>query len=166
MYSVSIPVVLHGLKTLDALLKKAEAHCEAKKIDPNALLTFRLFPDMFPLVHQVQLVTDFAKGCGARLSGTANPAYADDEKTFAELHARIAKTIDYLSGLPRDSFKDAKDRELTIRVGRNEEKKMSGEEYFNRFMLPNFYFHMTTAYNILRHNGVELGKGDFMGRSV
>jgi hypothetical protein len=166
MYSISIPVVIHGLKSLDALLKKAEAHCEAKKIDPNALLTFRLYPDMFPLIQQVQLVTDFAKGCGARLSGTANPSYADEEKTFADLHARIGKTIDFLRSLPKDSFTGAAGRELSIRVGRNEERKMSGEEYFNSFMLPNFYFHMATAYNILRHNGVELGKGDYMGRGV
>jgi uncharacterized protein len=166
MYDVSMPVIAHGLKALDALVKKAEAHCEAKKINPDAILTFRLFPDMFPFINQVQLVTDFSKGCAARLSGQAVPSYADTEKTFAELHARIAKTLEFVGSVDKSAFADAAKRQVTIRVGRNEEKTMSGEEYFNRFVLPNFYFHLTTAYNILRHNGVELGKNDFMGRSL
>ena len=166
MYDISVPVIIHGLKSLSALLKKAEAHCEARKIKPEALVNFRLFPDMFPLSAQVQLASDFAKGVGARLSGTANPAYADEEKTFPELQARIAKTIAFLEALDRKLFDGASTRMVKVRLSRDLEKDMTGEAYFNRFALPNFYFHMTTAYNILRHNGVELGKGDFMGRAV
>ncbi len=166
MYDISIPVITHGLKTLDALLTKAEAYCESKKINPDAILTFRLFPDMFPFVHQVQLVTDFSKGCAARLSGQPVPSYPDTEKTFPELHARIAKTLAFLASADPSAFAGAAKRPVTIRVSRTEEKTMTGEEYFNRFVLPNFYFHMTTAYNILRHNGVELGKNDFMGRTL
>ena len=166
MYENSIPVLIHGLKSLSALLKKAEVHCEARKIKPEALVNFRLFPDMFPLSAQVQLTSDFAKGVGARLSGTANPSYADEEKTFPELQARIAKTIAFLESLDRKLFESAATRMVKVRLSRDVEKEMTGAEYFNRYALPNFYFHMTTAYNILRHNGVELGKGDFMGRNI
>ncbi len=166
MYDRTIPNLVHGLKSLDAVMKKAEAHCEAKKIDPVSLLNFRLFPDMFAFTRQVQLVTDFAKGCGARLAGIAVPSYADEEKTFAELHARIEKTITFLNSLDASKFDGADKRNVTVRVGRNEELTMSGEAYFNRVVLPNFYFHAATAYNVLRHNGVELGKSDFLGRNL
>jgi hypothetical protein len=166
MYDISVPVIIHGLKALSALLKKAEAHCETRKIKPEALLNFRLFPDMFPLINQVTLTSDFAKGVGARLSGTTNPSFPDEEKTFSELQARIAKTISFLEGLDKSAFKGADARTVKVRISRDEEKEMTGADYFNRFALPNFYFHMTTAYNILRHNGVELGKGDFMGRNI
>lgn len=166
MYDVSVPVIVHGLKSLAALLKKAEAHCEARKIKPDALLNFRLFPDMFPLTAQVQLASDFAKGAGARLSGTANPSYADEEKSFADLQARIAKTISFLDALDAAAFAGAGPRMVKVRLSRDIEKEMTGQEYFNRYALPNFYFHITTAYNILRHNGVELGKGDFLGRNI
>ncbi len=166
MYAVSMPFILHGLKTLDALLAKAEAHCEAKKIKPEAILSFRLFPDMFPFINQVQLVTDFSKGCAARLSGQSVPSYADEEKTFSELHARVAKTIAFVSSVDATSLVGAESRPVTIRVGRTEEKTFSGADYFNGFVLPNFYFHLATAYNILRHNGVELGKNDYMGRTL
>ena len=166
MYDVSVPVVIHGLKTLAYLLSKAETHCETRKIKPEALLQFRLFPDMFPLVNQVQLVSDFGKGVGARLSGTPNPSYADEEKSFADVQARIAKTISFLVALDRKLFADAATRMVKVRLSRDVEKEMTGAEYFNRYALPNFYFHMTTAYNILRHNGVELGKGDFLGRNI
>jgi uncharacterized protein len=164
MYDVSIPVIIHGLKATATLLQKAEAHCEAKKIAPEALLQFRLFPDMFPLTRQVMLVTDFAKGIGARLSGAENPSYPDTETTFAELQARIAKCISFLEGLDKASFANAATRMVKVRIARDTEVDMTGVDYFNKFALPNFYFHMTTAYNILRHNGVELGKKDFMGR--
>lgn len=166
MYDVSVPVIIHGLKSLSAVLGKAEAHCEARKIKPEALVSFRLFPDMFPLSAQVQLASDFAKGVGARLSGTANPAYADEEKAFAELQARIAKTIAFLESLDRKLFEGAATRTVKVRLSRDVEKDMPGAEYFNRYALPNYYFHMATAYNILRHNGVELGKGDFLGRGI
>jgi uncharacterized protein len=138
----------------------------AKGIRPEALLQFRLFPDMLPLVSQVQLVSDFGKGIGARLSGTDNPSYKDDEQTFDDLQARIAKTIGFLESLDRKAFDAAATRVLKVRIARDTEKEMPGAEYLSRFALPNFYFHMTTAYNILRHNGVELGKGDFMGRNI
>jgi uncharacterized protein len=165
MYDVTIPVIIHSLKATATLLKKAEEHCAAKNIAPEALLQFRLFPDMFPLTRQVMLVTDFAKGIGARLSGVANPSYPDTETTFAELQARIAKCIAFLEGLDKKAFAGAETRMVKVRISRDVEKEMTGADYFNMQALPNFYFHMTTAYNILRHNGVELGKKDFMGRS-
>ena len=164
MYEASVPVLIHNLNALSAILKKAEAHCAAKNIKPEALLNFQLFPDMFPFIRQVQLTSDFAKGPGARLSGIAVPSYTDDEKTFEDLQGRIAKTIAFLQSLDPKAFEGAATREVTIRVSRTEEKTMSGLTYFNLAALPNFYFHMTTAYDILRHNGVELAKGDFLGR--
>jgi uncharacterized protein len=164
MYDVSIPVIIHNLKATSALLKKAEEHCEAKKVAPEALLQFRLFPDMFPLTRQVMLVTDFAKGIGARLSATPIPSYPDTETTFAELQARIAKCMAFLESLDKKTFADAATRLVKVRISRDVEMEMPGAQYFNSFALPNFYFHMATAYNILRHNGVELGKKDFMGR--
>lgn len=166
MYEFAIPPITHGLKSLAAVLKKAEAHCEARKIKPDVLVGFRLFPDMLPLSSQVQLASDFAKGVGARLSATANPSYADEEKTFADLQTRIAKTIAFLETLDQKAFDGAATRMVKVRLSRDVEKDMTGAEYFNRYALPNFYFHMTTAYNILRHNGVELGKGDFLGRNL
>jgi uncharacterized protein len=166
MYERTIPNIIHGLRSLDALLVKAEAHCEARKLEPAALLQFRLFPDMFPLQRQVQIATDFAKGCGARLSGGQVPSFPDQEKTFAELRERIAKTISYLNEIKSASLNGAESRSLTVRVGRDQEQTLQGEEYYNRMVLPNFYFHLATAYNILRHNGVEIGKGDFLGRGL
>jgi uncharacterized protein len=165
MYQSTLPYLIHSLKTLDGLLSKTEAHCEARKIKPEALLSFRLFPDMFPLLQQVQLVTDFAKGCAARLSGQAVPSYADVEKSFPELHDRIAKCVTFLESIDAKSLEGAGNRNVTIRR-RDSDMTMTGEQYFNGFVLPNFYFHMTTAYNILRHNGVELGKTDFIGRTL
>ncbi len=165
MYQATVPVLSHFVKGLQAILKKAEAHCVAKKIEPEVLLTARLFPDMFSFTRQVQLVTDFAKGPASRLAGVAVPSYADDEKTFDELQARLQKTIDYLATLKPEQFADAATRTITIKVGGND-MSFSGAEYFMSYALPNFHFHLTTAYNILRHNGIELGKGDFMGRGV
>lgn len=166
MYDRTVPHLLHGLKSLDVLLRKAEAHCESRKIEPDALLNYRLYPDMFAFVRQVLLVTDFSKGCAARLSGTTVPSYEDTEKTFPELHARIAKTVAFLEGLEASKFSGADKKLITVRIGRNEDAQMVGDMYYNKVVLPNFYFHLATAYNILRHNGVELGKGDFLGRSL
>jgi uncharacterized protein len=163
MYSISIPVIIDNLNALSKFLKKAEADIEARKFDKAVVLNTRLFPDMFPLAKQVQLVTDFAKGCGARLSGTANPSYPDEETTFDELYARIDKTIDFLKGLDEKAFADAATREVTMKV-QGKDLTMSGEKYFFAAFLPNFFFHMTTAYNILRAMGAPLGKSDFMGR--
>ena len=165
MYDSSIAPISHSLKALAAILKKAEAYCEAKKIDPNALLTARLFPDMLTLTRQVQIATDHAKGCGARLTGTANPSFPDEEKTFAELQVRIAKTLDFLGSLKREQFADAATRSVTIKVG-GKDVELKGAAYLSDSALPNFYFHVTTAYNILRHNGLEIGKGDFLGRNL
>jgi hypothetical protein len=164
MYDASVPVLTHFLKGLSALLKKAEAHCDARKIDHNAILQARLFPDMFHFTRQVQLVTDFAKGASARLAGVAVPSFADEEKTFAELQARITKTIDFLGTLTKVQFADAATRNITLKVGGND-MSFAGGEYLVGYAMPNFYFHLSTAYNLLRHNGVELGKRDFMGRA-
>jgi hypothetical protein len=165
MFDSSIVPLSHSLKSLSAILKKAEAYCEAKKIDPNALLTARLYPDMLPLTRQVQIATDQVKGCGARLTGIAVPSYPDEEKTFAELQARIAKTLDFLGGLKREQFADAATRTVSIKIG-GKDTELKGAAYLSSAVLPNFYFHVTTAYNILRHNGLEIGKGDFLGRNL
>ena len=164
IYEATVPVLSNFLKGLQVILKKAEAHCIARKIDPDAILKARLFPDMFHFTRQVQLVTDFAKGACARLGGIAVPSYADEEMTFDELQARLAKTIDFLASLKKEQFAEAATRTVTIKVGGND-MTFSGTEYLMGYALPNFYFHLTTAYNILRHNGLELGKKDFMGRA-
>lgn len=165
MFDSSIVPISHSLKALAAILKKAEAYCEARKIDPNALLTARLYPDMLPLIRQVLIATDHAKGCGARLAGIAVPSFPDEEKTFAELQARIAKTLDFIGSLSREQFADAAMRTVTIKIG-GKDLELKGAAYLSSVALPNFYFHVTTAYNILRHNGLEIGKGDFLGRNL
>ena len=162
MFDSSIPVFTQFLNALSAILKKAEAFCEAKKIDPDALLTARLFPDMFPLRRQVQLACDFAKGAGAGLAGIPVPSFPDEEKTFAELQARIAKTLDFLGTLKKEQFADAASRTVTLKIG-GQDMNFPGATYLRHFALGNFYFHLTTAYDILRHNGLEIGKRDFMG---
>jgi len=163
MFDSSVTVFDNFLKGLAAILKKAEAHCEARKIEPDALLKARLFPDMLDFTRQVQLVSDFAKGTGARLAGIAAPSFADEEKTFAELQARIAKTRDFLATLKKEQFADAATRPITIKVG-GQDMTFAGAAYLAGYAMPNFFFHLTTAYDILRHNGVELGKRDYMGR--
>ena len=165
MFDSTIPYLAHNLKALSAILKKAEAHCEAKKIDPNAFLTARLFPDMLPFIRQVLIACDFAKGCSARLAGIPVPSYPDEEKTFAELQARIAKTLDFIGGIKKEQLADAATRTVTVKIA-GKDTDLAGAAYFSGVVLPNFYFHLTTAYNILRHNGVELGKGDFLGRQL
>ena len=162
MFDNSVPVFTQFLNALSAILKKAEAFCEAKKIEPDALLTARLFPDMFPLRRQVQLACDFAKGAGARLAGIPVPSFPDEEKTFAELQARIAKTLDFLGTLKKEQFADAASRTVTLKIG-GQDMNFPGATYLSHFALGNFYFHLTTAYDILRHNGLEIGKRDFMG---
>ncbi len=164
MYDTTVPVLIHFLNGLSAILRKAEAHCDQRKIDHEALLKARLFPDMFHFTRQVQLVTDFAKGMGARLAGVPVPSFPDEEKSFAELQARIAKTVAFLSGLTKESFADAATRSVTLKVG-GQDMTFAGAAYAASYALPNFYFHLSTAYNLLRHNGVELGKKDFMGRA-
>jgi len=165
MFDSSVVPISHSLKALAAILKKAEAYCEARKIDPSALLTDRLYPDMLPLYRQVHIATDQAKGCGARLTGIAVPSYPDEEKTFAELQARIAKTLDFLGSLKPEQFAGAATRTVTLKIG-GKDTELKGAAYLSSAVLPNFYFHVTTAYNILRHNGLEIGKGDFLGRNL
>jgi len=165
MFDSSIAPLSHSLKALAAILKKAEAYCEARKIDPNALLTARLYPDMLPLLRQVLIATDHAKGCGARLAGVAVPSFPDEEKTFAELQVRIAKTLDFIGGLKREQFADAATRNISVKIA-GKDTEFKGAAYLSNVALPNFYFHLTTAYNILRHNGLEIGKGDFLGRNL
>ena len=161
LYDQSVPFLIRGLEAASKILKKVEGQIDERKWDKAVVLHLRLAPDMFNLCRQVQLVTDFAKGAGARCSGATPPAYEDTEKTFEELQARIAKTVDYLKSLKAVDF-DAK-RSVTMKV-QGADMTFDAATYFNGMALPNFYFHLTTAYNILRSNGFALGKADFMGR--
>lgn len=149
------------LAALSAILTKAEAHCAAKAIKPEALLQFRLFPDMFPLVKQVQLTCDFAARAAARLAGADPKSFPDAETTFAELQARIAAARAYIGGFAEADFAGWQDRAITLKVG-GQDMTFGGEQFLLGYSLPQFHFHMTTAYAILRHNGVELGKRDYM----
>ncbi|MEC5160467.1 MULTISPECIES: DUF1993 domain-containing protein [unclassified Janthinobacterium] len=162
IYSASIPVFKQILASLSAILDKADNHAAEKKIDPSALLSFRLYPDMLPFVRQVQIATDFAKGCGARLAGAAVPAYEDSEQSFAELKARIAKTIAFLDALAQADIDGSEERSITTGSG-EKTKHFTGQSYLFHYALPHFFFHATTAYDILRHNGIEVGKKDFIG---
>ncbi len=165
MYSASAPVFRRMLGSLADVLEKAEAHCLERKIDPAALLQARLFPDMFPLIKQVQVATDFAKGASARLAGIDVPRYEDTEQSFAELQQRITKTLGFIDSLPQQAFAAAGERPVTHGAGERARHFDSGDDYLLGFVLPNFYFHVTTAYAILRHNGVPIGKRDFLGVS-
>ena len=163
MYQASAPRFSHGLKNLSTLLDKAQAHCEAKKIEPAALTTFRLYPDMFPLARQVQIACDTAKGAVARLAGAEIPKHEDTEQTLPELRARIDKTVAFIDGFKPAQLDGTEEKEIVMKM-RAGEVKFAGLQYLMGFAYPNFYFHLTTAYNILRHNGVEIGKRDFLGK--
>jgi uncharacterized protein len=163
MYTTSIPVFKQMLGGLADVLRKAEAHAEAKKIDPNALLQARLFPDMFNLLRQVQVASDFAKGVAARLAGVDVPKVEDKETTFAELQARITTVLAFMDSLNPSQFADAATREIITQAGTPKEKRFTGQSYLLNYGLPHFFFHTTTAYAILRHNGVEVGKKDYIG---
>jgi uncharacterized protein len=162
MSEASQAVFLQMLNALSANLDKAAAHAKAKGIDPSELVNARLAPDMFPLARQVQIATDHAKGATARLSGRENPKYEDNEATFDELKARIAKTLVFVKSVPASEIDGSGDKDVTIPV-RGEPRTMKGHHYLLHSALPNFFFHVTTAYDILRHNGVEVGKRDFLG---
>lgn len=164
MHQASVSVFTRSLAALDAILDKAVAHAETRKIAPDALLNARLFPDMFTFTKQVQLTTDFAKGPASRLAGVDIPRYTDEEKTFPDLKARIAKTIAYLNSLKPEQFTGSDDKDITFPAGPDKSLTLPGSRYLLGVAHPNFYFHLTTAYDILRHNGVELGKLDFIGR--
>jgi len=163
MYQASVSTFVRSLTALDTILDKAVAHADAKTIAHDALLTARLYPDMFTFTKQVQLATDFAKGPAARLTGVEMPKYADEEKTFPELKARIAKTIAFLNTFKQEQFTGSDDKEITFPAGPEKTLTLPGSRYLLGVAHPNFYFHLTTAYDILRHNGVELGKRDFIG---
>ena len=163
MYSASVPVFTQMLGSLSALLKKAEAHAEQHKIEPHVLLEARLFPTMFPLRRQVQIACDFARGVSARLAGVEVPKSPDTEQTFEELQTLIKKTLTFISSLSKTQFETSASREIVTRPGTPKERRFNGEAYLMSYGLPQFFFHVTTAYALLRHNGVELGKGDYMG---
>ncbi len=163
MYTTSIPVFKQLLNSLSVILTKAEAYATEKKFKPTALLDARLYPDMLPLNRQVQIATDFAKSVSARLAYVEVPAYDDNEQTFAELQARISKTLSFIESLTPSQFEDSETLEIVLRPGTPKEKKMVGHTYLFNYGLPQFLFHVTTAYAILRHNGLEVGKVDFMG---
>lgn len=162
MYAASVPVFTQVLNSLSNILDKAEAHASAKNIDPAALLQARLFPDMLPLIRQFQIASDFAKGAAARLAGAEVPKYEDTEVSFAELKARIAKVVDFIASLPQSAIDGSEERNISTSAGPNS-KTFKGQHYLVHYALPQFFFHATTAYAILRHNGIEIGKKDFMG---
>ncbi|AOE85789.1 DUF1993 domain-containing protein [Pseudomonas sp. TCU-HL1] len=162
MYEASIPVLARMLGNLSNILKKAEANAQARGIGPKVFIESRLAPDMFPLARQVQIVSDTAKGCAARLAGVDVPSWADTETSFEELQARIAKTLAFIEGIDAAQLEGSETRTVVLKM-RSGEISFSGREYLLGFAMPNFYFHVTTAYAILRHNGVDVGKMDFLG---
>lgn len=162
MYRSSAQVFVHNLKNLSAILKLAAKDAKARGIDPTVLLNSRLSPDMFALARQVQIVTDNAKGCSARLAGVEPPVFADDETTFPQLEDRIKRTLTFIGSLKAAQFEGSEAREVVMKLPIGT-LSFSGIDYLNGWALPNFYFHYTTAYNILRHNGVPLGKLNFLG---
>ena len=162
MYDFSVPPLKRTLKNLAHILKKGEEYAEAKKIEPSVLMNSRLFADMFPLSRQVQIATDMSKGGVARLAGVEIPKYEDTETTFSELQSRISKTLAFIDSIQSAQLMGAETRDIHI-TARNVELTFKGQDYLLNWVLPNVYFHVTTAYNILRHNGVELGKPDFLG---
>jgi uncharacterized protein len=162
MYDFSIPMMTRGLTNMSAMLDKAAAHAAARKFDPVVLAQSRLFPDMHPLSRQVQIACDTAKGAAARLAGIEVPKHEDTETTLAELKARIAKTVDFLKSVTPAQLKDAESRAIELKFP-NGSWKFTGIAYLTDFVLPNFYFHVSMVYALLRKNGVEVGKGDFLG---
>lgn len=162
MYDFSIPVLKQSLGSLAAILRKAVDHAESRKIDPAAFIGARLFPDMFALAKQVQIATDQAKGCAARLAGIDIPSFEDNETTFGELQARIEKTIAFLDSVKAQQINGSETRDIVLQL-RERTVEFKGQDYLLKWVMPNFYFHVTTAYNILRHNGVDIGKRDFLG---
>jgi uncharacterized protein len=163
MYQASVPVFVQYLKAASGVLQKGADHCAAKKIDPSVLVTARLFPDMFTLARQIQIATDHAKGSISRLAGVEIPSYPDTEASFEELQARIAKIIAYVEGFKPGQIDGSDDKHIKLDI-HGTIFEFNGADYLSRWVLPNFFFHLTTAYAILRHNGVEVGKRDFMGR--
>jgi uncharacterized protein len=162
MFQLSIPVFSKTLTNLRTILEKGAAHAQAKKIDESALLQARLYPDMLPLTAQVQIAADMARGGADRLTGGEPQSWDDNEKSFADLIARVDRTLEYLKSFSASRFDGAESREVTRKL-RGQPKVFTGANYLQQFVVPNLYFHVTTAYDILRHNGVEIGKLDFLG---
>jgi hypothetical protein len=163
MYTNSVPVFRQFLTALKAILALADAHAAAKSIEPDALLQARLYPDMFPLLKQVQIAADFARGISARLAGAEVPTYDGKEKSFADLDGLLAQTLEFLNGVNSSHCEGSETREIVLRPGTPKERKLSGQAYLANYGLPQFLFHVTTAYAILRHNGLAIGKRDYMG---
>ena len=162
MYVAAVPPIIRSLSNLRAILEKAAAYAEAKKIDPSVLINARLYPDMFPLSRQVQLASDVAKGAASRLAGLEPPKYEDNESTFPELLARLDKTIALLEYCKPEQVDGSEDKTIVLPM-HDKTVTFTGSSYLHDFVLPNVYFHVTTVYAILRHNGVEIGKKDFLG---
>ncbi|MFA6301656.1 MAG: DUF1993 domain-containing protein [Legionella sp.] len=163
MYNASVPVFKQLLNSLNSILSKANTHAVDNQIDPDELLQARLTPDMFHLIRQVQISTDFAKGVTARLAGIEVPVYEDNENTFGELQARIAKTVSFISSILPAQIEGSESRDIVTQAGTPKERKFTGQPYLLHYGLPQFFFHVTTAYDILRSKGVIIGKRDFMG---
>jgi uncharacterized protein len=163
MYTNSVPVFKQLLSALKAILAQADAHAVANSVEPDAFLQARLYPDMFPLVKQVQIAADFARGISARLAGVDVPVYEGKEKSFADLDGLLAQTMGFLESVIPSKFEGSETKEIVLRPGTPKEKKLSGQAYLANYGLPQFLFHVTTAYALLRHNGLPIGKRDFMG---
>jgi hypothetical protein len=163
MYSASVPVFVKTLGNMLVWLDKAMAHAEAKKFDPSVYMTLRLAPDMLPLPSQVRIASDAAKGCTARLAGVEIPVFEDNEATVNELRERIRRTLAFIETVPAAAFAGSEQRDIVIPARNRDPRRFKGEYYLQHWALPNFFFHATTLYALLRHNGVDLGKGDFLG---
>jgi uncharacterized protein len=163
MHACAVPVFKQMLTALRAMLEQASEHAAARSIEPDALLQARLYPDMFALAKQVQVAAEFARGVSARLAGVEVPTEEGQEKSFADLDALLARTVSYLDGLSESQFDGSENREIILRPGTPKEKRLVGQSYLANYGLPQFFFHVTTAYAILRHNGVAIGKRDYMG---
>jgi uncharacterized protein len=163
MYFHSVPVFKQMLTALKAILAQADAHAAAKSIEPDALLLARLYPDMFALIKQVQIAADFARGISARLAGVDVPTYEGKEKSFADLDQLLTQTLNFLDGLNASQFNGSETRDIVLRPGTPKEKKLGGQAYLANYGLPQFFFHVATAYALLRHNGLPVGKRDYMG---
>lgn len=163
MYRASVPVLVRGFESLSKIIDKAAAHAETKKIDQAVFMNARLAPDMLPFSKQIQIASDTAKGAAARMAEIDIPSFEDTETTFAELQARIARTVDFIQSVDAAKINASADRAIVMKLGKSGEAHFTGTTYLLGFALPNFYFHITTAYAILRHNGVEIGKWDYLG---
>ncbi len=163
LHAASVPVFVQMLGSLDAMLVKSSEHAENAKVDPNAYLQARLFPDMFPLIRQVQIACDFARGVSARLAGVDVPSHPDTQSTFAELRELVTTSVSFIGSLDVEKFDVAADRDIVLRPGTPKERTFKGDAYLLHYGLPQFFFHVSTVYALLRHNGIAIGKRDFMG---